>query len=282
MIYINLADNPPSKRWLKRAEKWTQKLHDEPDWVKKKKIIEDHGQVWSDLKVHLEKLSFGKCWYSEARDIFSYYHVEHFRPKLRCVDDDGNETQGYWWLAFNWKNYRICGSVGNSIKGDRFMVRRNKSTTPIDKLDDEVIYLLDPTDPDDPKKITFTPEGIAKPLSVNPSDWDYLRADYTIRITGLNDFDRLVDERKRKWQKCSKKIRMTQELMDEQNTSPSATIKADIKTNMEWFRKKIAPCTELSATYKACLINSGLDWATLLVAENLEVKKYCQDYITEA
>lgn len=282
MIYINLADNPPSKRWLKRAEKWTQKLHGEPDWEKKKKIIEEHGQVWSDLKSHLEKLSYGKCWFSEARDIYSYYHVEHFRPKIKCEYSEGNETQGYWWLSFDWKNYRICGSVGNTTKGNKFWVKKNKAVKPDDNLEDEVIYLLDPTDPDDPKKITFTAEGLAKPLSVNPNAWDYERAAYTIRFMGLNDFDRLVEERKIKWQKCSKKIVKTQELMDEQDRSPSATTKASIKENMEWFREKIAPCTELSATYKACLINSGLDWATLLVAENLEVKKYCQEYNANA
>lgn len=282
MIYINLADSPPSQEWLNKAEKWSKKLREEPDWDKKKKIIEDHSQLWSDLKPHLEKLSYGKCWFSESRDTYSYYHVEHFRPKIKCKDEDGNETAGYWWLAFDWKNYRVCGSVGNTIKGNRFMVKKNKAQKYDDDLEDEVIYLLDPTDPDDPKKITFTAEGLAKPLAITVSDWDFQRADYTIKIIGLNDFDRLVNERKIKWQECSNEIAKTQELMDKQNQSPSASTRLNIKGNMEWFRKKIAPCTELSATYKACLLNSGLDWTTHLVAENIEINKYCQEYISKA
>lgn len=282
MIYINLADNPPSKKWLKRAEKWTEKLLAEPDSEKQKQIIDQGQPVWAALKAHLEKLSYGKCWFSEARDIYSYYDVEHFRPKKMCIDESGTETLGYWWLAFDWKNYRICGNVGNTIKGNRFMVKKNKAQKHDDDLVDEVIYLLDPSDPDDPKKITFTVEGLAKPFAIKATDWDFQRADYTIKIMGLNDFDRLVNERKVKWTECSKEIAKTQELMDKQNHSPSASTKSDIKGKMEWFRKKIAPCTELSATYKACLLNSGLDWAVQVVAENLEVNKYCQEYIAKA
>ncbi|MCC6282286.1 MAG: hypothetical protein IT262_16905 [Saprospiraceae bacterium] len=162
------------------------------------------------------------------------------------------------------------------------MVKKNKAQKYDDDLDDEVIYLLDPTDPDDPKKITFNAEGLAKPLAITISDWDFQRAAYTIKIIGLNDFDRLVNERKIKWQECSSEIKKTQELMDKQNQSPSAATRLGIKNNMEWFRKKISPCKELSSTYKSCLLNSGLDWATLLVAENLEINKYCQEYIAKA
>jgi len=72
------------------------------------------------LKDWLLKFSNGKCWFSEAKDTFSHMDVEHFRPKKSAKDLNGVEREGYWWLTFDWHNYRICGNVGNRKKGTFF------------------------------------------------------------------------------------------------------------------------------------------------------------------
>ena len=67
-----------------------------------------------------------KCWYSEAPDAVSDWHVDHFRPKKRTLDEDKTEHEGYHWLAFDWRNYRIAGSYTNSPHRDGQGVTRGK------------------------------------------------------------------------------------------------------------------------------------------------------------
>jgi uncharacterized protein (TIGR02646 family) len=80
-------------------------------------IIERHGQVWRDLNGALSSLSGGKCWYCEAREKRSDKAVDHFRPKRQPVENV--EHPGYWWLAFEWTNYRYSCTFCNSRRTDR-------------------------------------------------------------------------------------------------------------------------------------------------------------------
>src|SRR5687768_17617826 len=61
-------------------------------------------KIWRDLDQPLKTLTNGKCWYSESKNPMSDKNVDHFRPKNSVVEDAAHE--GYWWLAFDWKNYR--------------------------------------------------------------------------------------------------------------------------------------------------------------------------------
>lgn len=260
MIYIDLENNPPPQEWIDKANGLTQKLIDEPDWEKKKKIIDDNAKIWGELKDFLRKLSHDKCWYSEAREAFSHYHVDHFRPKKRAFDNNGDDKGGYWWLTFCWKNYRISGSVGNTKKGDRFSVRANKANTHIDNIDDEIIYFLDPTVIDDPLKISFDDTGKAVPSSSSVGDWDYIRASYTIDNLDLN-YEPLADKRKELWANIILKIRRIQTLISENNANPSVARMTEIKEKMKELKLLSSPQSEFSATASACLYSSGLEWA---------------------
>jgi len=48
--------------------------------------------------------------YTEAYDSVSSIHVDHYRPKGRITDLDGNKFEGYWWLAFEWKTIEYAGN----------------------------------------------------------------------------------------------------------------------------------------------------------------------------
>ncbi len=198
MRYIPLIDNPPDEAWCNRADAFTQSLLDAVNMEEKKTIIDANSRIWGEIKGHLLGLSHNKCWYSEARETYSHYHVDHFRPKKRAFDLNSTDQGGYWWLAFNWKNYRISGSVGNIKKGDRFCVLNHKANLPVDPLDDEVNYFLDPIEPDDPALLTFNEEGMIKPINPNEEDWEYKRAKYTIDNLNLN-FGPLTEARKKIW-----------------------------------------------------------------------------------
>jgi hypothetical protein len=73
--------------------------------------------IWTELKVHLCRLSFDKCWYSEKRIAPSELEIDHFRPKSR-VTATQVPHRGYWWLAFQWQNFRLAYSLINKRRRD--------------------------------------------------------------------------------------------------------------------------------------------------------------------
>jgi len=268
MRRIPLKENPPPKRlrrWMVKANELTQTLISETDPEKRKEIIESNSKVWRNkaLKKYLMDLSNDKCWYSEAREVYSHYHVDHFRPKNEALDSNGVDQGGYWWLAFDWTNYRICGSVGNTKKGAKFYVKRNKASCHTDLCEDEIICFLDPTDEDDTHKLTFDKTGTIKPLSIDESDWDYERAKYTIENLDLN-YEPLKEARKDLWDTCESKLNELQHLMKEYNQNPSALKKGQIRSKLEDLRKLTKPKSEFSTVAIKCLLSSNIEWAQKL------------------
>lgn len=284
MIYIDLNKLNPSEKWLKKAEELLQELIDNRyNKEKRDKIIDKASsqQHWTKLKEELEALSYGKCWYSEAREIFSYYHVDHFRPKKRAIDDtNGNreERDGYWWLAFDYKNYRLSASVGNTKKSDHFAVRSNCATKPEDSIEDEIIYLLDPTNISDPNKLIVDEQGTIKPSNPNASDWDNIRAKYTIEKLHL-DWPDLKTERQVKWSKVQRLIDDVDLLDQKYQQKPSADSRAKLDEKIREIIKHIAPCSELSATARACLRASRKNWALEILEMQIDINEFCKEYI---
>ena len=39
--------------------------------------------------------------------LYSHSDVEHFRPKKEAKALDANSRDGYWWLAFDYMNFRV-------------------------------------------------------------------------------------------------------------------------------------------------------------------------------
>jgi uncharacterized protein (TIGR02646 family) len=281
MRFIDISSFRPSEEWQEKAKELTQALILASSKEERDVIIDKNAGHWSQIKPKLLKLSYQKCWYSEARDTYSYYHVEHFRPKKKCLNLDPRlEHDGYWWLSFVWENYRICGSVGNTFKGNKFAVKKNQATTPECDLNDEVFYLLDPTSVDDVKLVTFNENGEIKPSNPNENDWSYQRAKYTIETLNL-DFEMLKEERKRLWHEMVDLIGDVNKGMELQERSPSASRRLALDKLLGKIREKIAPCSAFSSTYKACLKASREDWALDLLMEHLDPNIYCKHYLEE-
>jgi hypothetical protein len=274
MRYINIEDKSPSAEWCEKAEQKTEQLKRLSSSEERKDFI-GNNNIWGDLKAWLLQLSHGKCWYSEAKEIFSDYDVDHFRPKLRAKDLDGTEREGYWWLAFDWKNYRICGSIGNRPHSDKENELRGKADyfplkkeSPIAEdytcdICDEIICILDPTNPVDPPLLTFDETGYPQP-AVHEGSWGYDRAKVTIKLLYL-DYPPLVDERKRIWTKCILLINRAQRIMEELNKSQSVTKKTELEQTLKKLIETTSEKAPLSSTARACLLSSGLDWAKNIV-----------------
>lgn len=258
MIYIETDCEDIPDGWIEKSDRLTDDLFNASSQEERKEVIDNNRQHWKDVKNILLEFSNKKCWYSEARDIASYYHVDHFRPKKKAKDIEGNEREGYWWLAFEWENYRIAGGVCNCKKRSKFPVHENSimATSPDDNLEDEVIYLLDPTDPNDPTLISFDETGNPTPTTTKDT-WEARRVEVTVDVFNL-DFDRLVEERRKVWKRCSMKVNKAQEIM---SRAPGIRRQADLENVMRDLRSMVSPEAELAGTARACLLKSGIEWA---------------------
>lgn len=132
-------------------------------------------RVWQEMRPFLADLTGEKCWYSESLNPMSDKDLDHFRPKNRVAEDASHE--GYWWLAFAWRNFRYSSQWSNQRRLDRthdtdggkwdhfplvpnsFRARRER-----DDIELEDPELLDPIDPDDWKLLTFRSDGYPTPV----------------------------------------------------------------------------------------------------------------------
>ncbi len=161
--------------------------------------------IWRDLDSRLAALTNGKCWYSESRNPTADKNVDHFRPKNRVYEDSSHE--GYWWLAFQWRNYRYASQWCNQRrvndvngtsggKWDRFPLCQGsfRARLEADDFALEQPELLDPIDPDDWKLLTFQQNGYPIPAKPRGTP-EYQRAEISIQVYHLH-CNELVNERR--------------------------------------------------------------------------------------
>jgi hypothetical protein len=123
MRYINIKDIELPDGWEDRAKILHDRLVSAENAIERAEILEENP-IWQELFIPLQNLSFGKCWYSEARDVMSDKDVDHFRPKNEARDLDGAVRDGYWWLAYDWENYRFSSIYSNRRRKDKFDVEK--------------------------------------------------------------------------------------------------------------------------------------------------------------
>jgi len=261
-------------RWTLKAAELLNQLYQANSKPDRDRIIDSNERYWKLFKEQLKKISYNKCWYSETRNPYSFYHVDHFRPKKKVIEYDGiSERDGYWWLTFDPSNYRLAGSVGNIKKGNHFAVAYNKVVIP-GSIEDEGYYLLDPTCKEDIGLLNFRQDGFAIESAPEKDEkLNFDRASYTIDKLELNYPD-LVESRLQKWQDIMFLIIKVNTMNKEYNKNPTSTKKGLIENTKDEIRKMLAPCAELTATTRACLRSSGEDWAFRILEENID-EKFC-------
>lgn len=123
MRYIDLQQVEACKpaNWDINARRWLATISQSAN---KSASFDVLGSVWSPFKANFIN-SFGdKCWYSEVPRINTDFNVDHFRPKgavkkaketyaVRIVAGVAEKHSGYWWLAFEAKNYRYACQYAN-------------------------------------------------------------------------------------------------------------------------------------------------------------------------
>ena len=248
----------PDPDWVARATTLLAALRAAPDAAARNKIIDDNSAVWGELKQWLLTLSHQKCWFSEAKDCFSHWDVEHYRPKKSARDVDGTTHDGYWWLAFDWQNFRICGNAGNRKKGTYFPLRAGCTRcAPLGDLRHEDAQLLDPIDEDDPGLLSFNVEGRALPAAHLTDEWEKARVEYSVERYNL-DFPPLMDKRKTVWAECWDRIQeYLKELALYHTDKTNGIAKDRYKQAAKRVRELMHEEKELSAVARACILSAG-------------------------
>ncbi|WP_448612317.1 hypothetical protein [Geodermatophilus sp. URMC 60] len=284
MIHVKPRPEEIPADWIRRARTVTEQLdacEDDGEDVeeskrltaheKRAKIVERNSTLWSELKIILLSWSHNKCWYSELRDDGSDYHVDHFRPKLRVRNFGEPERDGYWWLAFEWTNYRIAVSWVNSAhKGVDGAAKGKQDQFPLlpgctvavcgGDISQEVPVLLDPMCEDDTLLLDFDETGLPRATA---GGWNAERVRISTHILHL-DCQRMVEARQDMWRRC---VRLLGNAAEALNVPSSEYRPRDGKTAKDWIEEicdLLKPDSPLSSVAVACVSKSEHAWARRL------------------
>lgn len=167
---------------------------------------------WGLLKKMLANASGYKCWYCEAKSPRASFDVDHFRPKLGITVDGVKlvDHDGYYWLAYEWWNFRLsCQRCNRPEKDDGGTLHGKANEFPIQdesqrcklptaSLTTESPRLLDPCVEVDCDFLAHGIDGEVKPAALIGT-WEYQRADYTIKRLGLNEWN-TPESKRSQWQ----------------------------------------------------------------------------------
>ena len=275
MRYIDLhgsggptdATGAPDTAWIDESQALLQQLLSAPDKTARDALIEANDALWGRLRHWLLRLSHDKCWYSEAQDSFSVLEVEHYRPKRRCKRALGGQvSDGYWWLAFEWSNYRLCGKVGNAKKGDFFPLAAASPVATHNGLSvlNEIPLLLDPACPGDPDLLSFNEDGACGPHA-DADNFTRLRVTTTTARINLNQ-GRIKKARQRVWGRCWQLIEDCRALAQQMNHVAGPADRERLNQKKEELRRMVRPEAAFSAVAKDCLLKSNIGWVRTLAA----------------
>lgn len=273
MIWIDLEHNLPTDTNIPKWTPWPQERWDA--WLAKSAqlvaqlaalevagnrvnrdaLIDANSAHWGALKAWLLALSAGKCWFTEVRELYSHYDVEHFRPKKKAKALGAAVRDGYWWLAFDYMNFRVCGNVGNRKKGGWFPLKDGSlcSTHAQRCEESETPYLLDPADEDDVALVAFDEEGKVIPAP-GSSDWEQARVKETVKRLKLNEHSVLAEERRKVWQKVDRLIQDFNKAMSRSRDGNNPAVHAKLKEVRARVREFTKPAAELSAVARWCVL----------------------------
>jgi predicted CopG family antitoxin len=216
VIYNHLHGEGAFEIWVQIAEQHLTKIR-----ALSKKERADYwakNNHWGGLYSALSNLSEGKCWYTEAPENSAEWEIEHYRPKAKAIiKNQLTLNDGYWWLSYYWRNFRLTGSLVNKRRKDRFTEEEDvlgkgnffplEETSPCAEPEDfycreERPLLLDPVKPRDCLLLSFDKNGDVFPTYFEEGN-SYLmnKAVVSIEYYGLRHTP-LIRGRSKIWQAC--------------------------------------------------------------------------------
>jgi uncharacterized protein (TIGR02646 family) len=256
--------------WHTRAEEAYRKACNATTAKGRKKVLKKraHVQVWRDAAGTLASISNGKCWYCEVREVRSDMPVDHYRPKGKVVEENGHG--GYWWLAFNWENFRLSCTFCNSRrvdvkhkteggKHDHFPLCDGsyRACNDDNEWRREIPKLLDPCSRQDPTLLSFRQDGMPVPSREPRTDAvAHDRADCSIRLLHL-DHHHLVRSRKRLWKRVNGLVDRGTRYVEQGLTTPHGPLD-DVKDDLHELIRRSEPLCRVA--HLALRGHRDLEW----------------------
>ncbi|GCE14505.1 hypothetical protein [Tengunoibacter tsumagoiensis] len=264
MRYINQQSITLPPDWSMKATRALNKARD-LSCSERKDFIKRSNSIWKELKDELLACSHGKCWYCESSiSATSSGDIDHFRPKNEV--EEAPDHGGYWWLAFDWRNFRYSCEHCNRINIDSSTKVKGGKTShfPLcdeqtrccteSSLDEEEPMLLDPTVSRDPLLLTFDMMGMACPArSPEQNVKEYQRARCSIEIY---HFNRVHLKNRRKFQICDRIQQLIvagDELYQYYAIEPTQATYKSFQRICETLLEMIDPVAEYSSAARAIL-----------------------------
>jgi hypothetical protein len=230
-------------------------ISNNPDWnILQKIMIEEYGY---------------KCWYSEAPIGNGEFEIDHYRPKNRARQDETtgkpNKENGYWWLAYDYENYRLSGALSNKRRRDRLKenseVEGKGDLFPLDLehckvANDECStfcekpLLLDPVVSSDVGLLVYDEDGKILPNPLILDNFDRERAKISIKLYHL-DLDQLETARHQVWTACRNAIENAYKYFTESDSAEAK--KLAMKNCAEVIFEKTNLKSEFSSAAKSCV-----------------------------
>ena len=279
MRFIDLSIFHPSNYWIVLSNLHTDEVIAMNPVDRSDYINNTANKCWNEsiflnaLKEHGKR----KCWYSEARSEVQLF-VDHFRPKLMVTRIGNSYTYaeagtrplhtGYYWLTFNYKNYRISNNFTNKRKGGYFplsSVSVSVETYPTGDITPEVNMLLDPCVQTDVNLILY---NIIKPkpiYTIVQNAHNYHRAEMSIMAYSLDDS--LLQTLRRRT------LKMCNQLFIEAEKAFNVNDYISLSVNCSKLVDMLSPEAEFTMMIKHRLIGLNKDWLEAYVldeARNLD------------
>ncbi|WP_339409410.1 hypothetical protein [Pseudomonas sp. EA_35y_Pfl2_R5] len=264
MILIEIPREVPEEieNWKSRALEITKDILKAATLEEKHILIDRYKDHWRNdaLIKFLSDISFEKCWYTETKFGGDYQEVEHYRPKKATKNIDGsghvNHT-GYYWLAFEISNYRLCKSRPNRKKGTFFPIvnERCRAIIASDPWQDEIPFFLDPLKSSDVLLLSFDDTGKPVPEDFIGDD-DLQRVSFTIEKYYLDE--RVLNTRRQqKWLTVRELYNSYLNALKDANTTKSVAQREYAESELKKLQALLRRDAEFSSVAKASLLKTG-------------------------
>jgi hypothetical protein len=278
MIYINPHLIQPGAEWQTLADNLTVELKTKPEGERSDFIDSKRRVTWGDptLLETLRRPVGNKCWYSEVPLEGDDPNVDHFRPKgrVREVDDNFQNTAqvstGYWWLAFELRNFRLACTHSNQRRVDDTTEGGKSDYLPVigpravegtdwDLIEENIIP-LDPCSASDLHLLWFSSNGepgVSEWRNKKTTDADKKRVKATIWLYHLNKAD-IQAKRRKHVDKMHLDLRTANthyKLWNPQSDNPNLISKRNFDEKIAEIRNNVSDYADFAGA-KRCIIRS--------------------------
>lgn len=189
---IDMAD-PQVRQWLEKAHRATEDMKQAANHAARSEYLKKHT-LWGEFKAILIKYYGNICWYSECDLSALPGEVDHFRPKNKSTKANGEciLSDGYWWLAYDYLNYRLSCEVcnrrfGKGGKGNIFPLKQDVPPSEPFSENEASYLLIDPCEHNDTKLIGFDENGAI--IALSSDDWEQTRVKVSRFVYNWDNFN---------------------------------------------------------------------------------------------